>query len=86
MVSEKYGPILFGAILSGSMSLLVSGISTFRAIGLRADFLTVWGSAWLAAWTVAFPVVLLLAPLTRKVVKRLTAKNTSKSSTLEQHK
>ncbi|RZI40204.1 hypothetical protein EGT07_24265 [Herbaspirillum sp. HC18] len=33
MIAEKYGPLLFGAILSGLMSLLVSGISTFRAVG-----------------------------------------------------
>jgi hypothetical protein len=75
MIPGKYGPILFGAILSGLMSLLVSGISTFRAVGPAASFLSLWASAWLTAWLVAFPVVLLVAPLTRKVVLRLTAKD-----------
>lgn len=74
MIPEKYGPILFGAILSGLMSLLVSGISTFRAIGPAAGFLALWASAWLTAWLVAFPVVVLVAPLTRKVVQCLVAK------------
>lgn len=73
MIPAKYGPILFGAILSGLMSLLVSGISTFRALGLDASFLNNWASAWLAAWPVAFPVVVLVAPLTRRVVQSLIA-------------
>ena len=34
MIPKKYGPILFSLILSGLMSLLVSGIATFRAAGL----------------------------------------------------
>ncbi|HZW12540.1 MAG TPA: DUF2798 domain-containing protein [Noviherbaspirillum sp.] len=75
MIPEKYVPVLFGAILSGLMSLLVSGISTLRTIGPATSFLHIWLGAWLAAWLVAFPVVLLVAPLTRKVVQRLTAKN-----------
>lgn len=74
MIPEKYGPMLFGAILSGLMSLLVSGISTFRAIGLATGFASLWASTWLTAWLVAFPVVLLVAPLTRKAVQRLTVK------------
>lgn len=75
MIPEKYGPILFGAILSFLMSLLVSGISTFRAIGPATSFLSLWASAWLTAWLVAFPVVLLAAPLTRKLVQYLIVKN-----------
>ena len=73
MVAKKYGPTLFGLILSGLMSLLVSGISTFRAIGSAPGFAGLWTSAWLTAWLVAFPVVLLVAPLARKAVERLTA-------------
>jgi len=75
MIPEKYAPILFGAILSGLMSLLVSGISTFRAIGPATSFFTFWISAWLTAWIIAFPVVVLVGPLTRKVVQCLIAKN-----------
>lgn len=70
----KYGPALSGFILSGLMSLLVSGLSTVRAIGLTHDFIGLWAGAWLTAWIVAFPVVLIVAPFTRKVVARLTAR------------
>jgi hypothetical protein len=72
MIARKHAPMLFGLILSGLMSLLVSGITTFRAIGLAPGFASLWTSAWLTAWLVAFPVVLVVAPLARKAVDRLT--------------
>jgi hypothetical protein len=65
---QKFAPALFGLILSGLMSLLVSGISTWRAAGLGPDFAALWTSAWLTAWLVAFPVVLAVAPLARRAV------------------
>lgn len=74
MIPKKYEAIVFSAILSGQMSLLVSGISTLRAIGLAADFVSVWTSAWLTAWLFAFPIVVLVAPLTRRVIRVLVAK------------
>ena len=73
MLPARYAPALFGIILSGLMSLLVSAISTLQAVGAGSDFLQVWISAWLTAWVVAFPVVLLLAPVTRRLVERLAS-------------
>lgn len=78
MIPEKFGSILFGAILSSFMSLLVSGVSTFRSIGPASGFLPAWGVNWLVAWLLAFPAVLLLAPLARKLVQRLTAPSVDK--------
>lgn len=71
MIPNKYGPVLFGLMLSGLMSLLVSGISTFRTVGMTADFAALWTGAWLTAWFVAFPVVLIVAPLARRAVQHL---------------
>lgn len=75
MIPKKYGPMLFSFILSGLMSLLVSGIATFRAAGFVDGTSTLWASAWIAAWLVAFPAVMLVAPLTQKVVRALVAEN-----------
>ncbi|MBX3604807.1 MAG: DUF2798 domain-containing protein [Piscinibacter sp.] len=72
MIPKKFAPLLFGLILSGLMSLLVSGIATLRAAGLSPAFTGLWAGAWLTAWLFAFPVVLLVAPLARKAVERLT--------------
>lgn len=71
MIPQKFAPQLFGLILSGLMSLLVSGISTLRAIGFAPHFLQTWAGAWLTAWLFAFPVVLVVTPLARKAVQRL---------------
>ncbi|MBZ0068636.1 MAG: DUF2798 domain-containing protein [Thiobacillus sp.] len=75
MIPRKYGPLLFSLILSGLMSLLVSGISTYRVTGLVSSFGALWRSAWLTAWFFAFPAVLLVSPLARKAVQLLTEKN-----------
>jgi hypothetical protein len=72
MIPARFAPIAFGFILSGLMSLLVSGIATFRAVGLPFDFVALWLTAWLSSWAVAFPAVLLVAPLARRLVARLT--------------
>lgn len=71
MFPKKFEPALFVFILSGLMSLVVSGISTFKVAGAAAGFLGLWGGAWIAAWVVAFPVALMVVPLTRRVVRRL---------------
>lgn len=73
MFPKRFAPVLFGLLLSGLMSLLVAGISTFRAVGLAPNFAAMWTSAWLTAWLVAFPVVLVVAPLARRAVERLVA-------------
>jgi hypothetical protein len=67
-MSPRFAPILFGFVLSALMSLVVSGISTFRNAGLVDGYLSLWIGAWLPSWFVAFTVVLLMAPLARRLV------------------
>ncbi len=64
----RYAPVLFGFILSGLMSFIVSGIATFRNACLGDDVLSLWLNAWLPSWLVAFPVVLFVAPFARRLV------------------
>ena len=72
MIPARFAPVLFGLILSGLMSLLVSGVSTLRVTGLDAGFPGRWMGAWAFGWAVAFPTVLVVAPLARRLVARLT--------------
>ena len=74
MIPKRYEQAVFGLILSGLMSLLVAGISTFQAAGLAAGFTALWCRSWLTAWMVAFPVVLVVAPLARRAVRLLVGK------------
>ena len=67
----RFAPILFGLLLSGLMSLIVSGIATLRAIGPVDGFTGLWMSAWISSWLVAFPSVLVIAPFVRRMVARV---------------
>ncbi|MEX2517812.1 MAG: DUF2798 domain-containing protein [Paracoccaceae bacterium] len=64
----RYAPFLFGLLVSGMMSFLVSCIATLRAVGPVENFAELWLSAWLPAWSVAFPAILLVGPLVRRFV------------------
>ena len=72
MIPKKYAPLLFSFILSGQMSLLISCVTTWRAMGWVPGFLGLWLGAWLMAWMVAFPAVLLVSPPARVLVRLLT--------------
>ncbi len=69
----RFTPVLFGLILSGFMSLIVSAIATLRNAGPVEGFFGLWLGAWLLSWLIAFPVVLVAAPLTRRLVGLLVA-------------
>jgi hypothetical protein len=71
MIPARFAPVLFGFVLSALMSLLVSGIATYRNAGLGDGFANLWLGAWLPSWLIAFPVVLVVAPLARRVVTGL---------------
>jgi len=73
MLIKDYKPmkarkLLFLLILSGIMSFIVSGISTFKVVGLNHYFVSLWISAWIIAWILAFPSVLICAPIAQKLV------------------
>ena len=72
-LNPKYAPILFGLILSGMMSLIVSAISTGRAVGISETFFTLWPVNWVVSWAIAFPIVLVVGPITRRLVAMLIA-------------
>lgn len=80
MIPARYAPLLFSFILSGCMSLLVSGISTWRTLPPYQGFVGLWMSAWLTGWLFALPAVMLAAPLASRVVARLTQPSHAKSS------
>jgi hypothetical protein len=71
MMPARFSPILFGFILSGLMSCIVSGIATFRALSDEQAFVDAWMASWMFSWAAAFPTVLIVAPLARRIVARL---------------
>lgn len=73
MFSARWTPAFFALFLSGQMSFLVSGLSTYRAIGLIDGFLATWISAWLVSWAVAFPAAMLCRRSAQWMVSKVIA-------------
>ena len=74
MIPKRLAPILFGFLVSGFMSFLVSLVATVKAVGYIPGLFQLWMSAWIFAWAVAFPTILVVAPLVRRFVERNTRK------------
>jgi len=74
MLPARFAPYLFGLILSGIMSCIVSGVSTLKATGWIDGLFMTWMNAWTFSWPIAFCVVLVVAPATRRVVAGLVKK------------
>lgn len=76
MIPARFAPVVFGFLLSGLMSCMVSGIATVRALGVVQGFFGEWMSSWVFSWAIAFPVVLVVAPVTRRMVSVLVKSET----------
>lgn len=72
MIPARFAPIVFGFMVSGMMSCVVSGIATLKALGFVEDLFSQWMSAWVFSWSVAFPTIWIVAPLVRRMVARMT--------------
>ncbi len=72
MIPARYAHILFGLMVSGLMSCVVSGIATLRALGIVDDLFTQWMTSWAFSWSFAFPTILIVAPIARRVVAKVT--------------
>ncbi len=69
----RYGALVTPLILSGLMTLIVSGISTLRVLGPTPAFLQSWPGAWGLTWLIAFPILLLALPVARRITAMLVA-------------
>lgn len=74
MIPKRLSPIVFGLIVSGIMSCLVSLVATVKAVGVIPGLFQMWMSAWIFAWAVAFPTIVLVGPVVRRFVERNTKK------------
>ncbi|MDD2358579.1 MAG: DUF2798 domain-containing protein [Thiovulaceae bacterium] len=74
MVSIKYLHQIQALLLSGFMSLIMSGAITFINLGYVDHFLGIWLHAWVIAYAIAFPTILLVFPFARKLAMRIASK------------
>lgn len=71
-IPARFAPILFSALLSAIMVLVVSAYVLLINQGLHEGFLAQWLMSALKTWPIAFPTVAIVAPLVRRAVTRLT--------------
>lgn len=67
----RLAPPLIAILVSGCMSFLVSGVATYRAIGLAQGFFGIWMGSWAVAWAIAFPTLFLTRPIITRWVMKL---------------
>jgi hypothetical protein len=70
-IPPRFEFLVFGLLLSGFMSCLVTLIASVLTVGFTAGLIGTWMGNWLSSWLVAFPSVLVVAPVVRRAVHRL---------------
>jgi hypothetical protein len=56
------------------MTFLVSGVSTYRALGWAPRMLNDWMSSWMISWVIAAPTMYFAMPLVRRLLDRFIEK------------
>ena len=64
----RFNAFALPIVLSGIMSFLVSGVATFKAIGLPPGFIGQWLAAWTFSWPIASCAAILALPVARRIV------------------
>lgn len=63
--------VTFAWLMSGLMSLLMTGWIGWINAGVSPDFLARWAHAFVLAWPAAFTIVLIAAPTVQRLTQRL---------------
>mgnify|MGYP000040805951 CR=1 FL=1 len=70
MIPARFTSVVFGFLLSGLMTLIVTGVT----IAQQPDpTVGKWLAAFGTGWLVTFPTVLVVAPIVRRLVAKLMA-------------
>ena len=48
------------------MTFLVSGVATWRVLGLSIGMIETWMTSWIVSWAVAFPTMFVMLPRVRR--------------------
>lgn len=66
-LTDKAADIIMPVLLSTLMTLVVSLVTTFTALGLAGFTLPGWLQAWGMSWLIAYPTLLQVLPLVRRL-------------------
>ena len=59
------------------MTFLVSGVATWRALGMVPGMLGIWMVSWMISWAVAFPTMLIMMPVVRRALSHVIEDDSS---------
>lgn len=71
VIPARWRSVVFAFLLSGLMTLLVSGLTTAINLGLDGFTASFWLAAFIRAWPITFPSVLVVAPIVQRLVGHL---------------
>ena len=71
MLSQKQGHVLFSIIMVGTLTFIMTGVTTFVNSGFMLHFAK-WMHNWIMAYVVALPCMMLLQPPLRKFIGKYT--------------
>ncbi|WP_164660657.1 DUF2798 domain-containing protein [Tropicibacter sp. Alg240-R139] len=63
MLPARFAPVLFGFLVSGIMSCIVTCVATIKTAGLGGHTFGKWMGARAFSWPIAFAVILIVARL-----------------------
>lgn len=64
---------IFPIVITAIIVFVVSGVVTFKNIGIRPDFVPRWLSAFIIGWPVAAMTAFLAIPVARQITLRTVA-------------
>lgn len=70
-VNKKYATVLFGFIMGGFTSFIISAVLTLVNSGTD-DFLMHWIKEWMIALSLAVPIATFVPPIARRGIARMT--------------
>lgn len=53
------------------MTFLVTGVATWRALGLDLAMFEMWFTSWMIAWVIAAPTMFFMMPVVRRALSRV---------------
>ena len=79
----SYNRVALSLGTSFFMTFLVSGVSTYRALGPTHGELERWLSSWLVSWAIAFPTMYFTMPLVRRALAHVVEESPTKEKIVE---
>ena len=67
----RYYRFLLPLLTTFVMTFIVTGVATWRVLGVDLRMFEMWFSSWMIAWVVAAPTMFFVMPLVRRGLARV---------------